>query len=134
MVCLFPKKRNLRLVDKSNMNLTRHQIPASVRTQCSTLGSAEPLQLQHCSSPVKFHFCQLALYTPPGTLKSFWIICVSTDHFEENIISHLLTPPSCYQSHYFVQSGANSQNRICGKPKEISTYLNSQKTRRRACF
>lgn len=61
--CLSPRKRSLRGVDNSNMNLTRHQIPASLRAQRSTfkcwITTPVPALLLSCQV--------LFLYDVPGS-------------------------------------------------------------------
>lgn len=81
------------------------------------------------------HLSQLEFQSPSGTLKSLWLICVSsnlptraqhTDRFQEKIMSQLQPHPHTINHiNYFIQSGSNGQSKVSGKPKEA--YLNSQR-------
>lgn len=108
------------------------------------LSAGEPLQLQRCSSTASFnsfmmyqenHLSQLEFQSPSGTLKSFWLIRVSsnlctrtqhTNRFQEKIMSQLQPHPHTINHiNYFIQSGSNSQTEVSGTLKDA--YLNSQR-------
>lgn len=81
------------------------------------------------------HLSQLEFQSPSGTLKSFWLIRVSsnlctrtqhTNRFQEKIMSQLQPHPHTINHiNYFIQSGSNSQTEVSGTPKDA--YLNSQR-------